>query len=158
MTDERANAGAEVEPLAWVPMVDGAVKSRCGMFMVLPALDERGRDIPDVFFAVDKSVVRSRNSRESRWSPNGSAADCREWCERRATGASMEPGDALTTAIALAKSRGLMGVVVASQGGSRPYLARCINRDGMMCDPICWDTHETPDAAIADLIRQFGPR
>lgn len=59
--------------------------------------------------------------------------------------------------IAKAKARGFMGVVLVDQGGARPdrYLALCASRDGRICDPRCFRTHETPEAAIADLAERL---
>lgn len=48
------------------------------------------------------------------------------------------------------------GVLVYSQsiaGGD--YVALCVDGTGVPCDPRSWNTHPTPEAALADLERQI---
>jgi len=62
----------------------------------------------------------------------------------------------LSDVIQAARDRGLQGVTVIHQGGTRkPYAAICIDRRGVLSDPRGWDTHDTPEAALADLHRQL---
>lgn len=55
-------------------------------------------------------------------------------------------------AIELARAAGLNGICVWRHGPGQ-YLAACLNRAGVMDEPRNWDTHPTPEAAVADLCR-----
>ena len=46
------------------------------------------------------------------------------------------------------------GVAVIAQGIDCHYVAVCLSLKGTTCDPRSWDTHLTPEAALADLERQ----
>jgi hypothetical protein len=54
-----------------------------------------------------------------------------------------------------ARDRGFMGITVIHQGGRKPYLAACMDREGRICDPRNYVTQDTPEAALADLHRQL---
>jgi len=52
------------------------------------------------------------------------------------------------------RALGLKGVAIIDQGGYH-YLAMAVNKDGKVCDPRSWDTHDTPEAALTDLYDQL---
>lgn len=60
-------------------------------------------------------------------------------------------------AIELARAAGHNGICVWRQGPGQ-YLAACLNRGGEMDEPRNWDTHPTPEAAVADLYRVLAER
>lgn len=60
----------------------------------------------------------------------------------------------LENVIQSAKSLGLMGVAVVDQGRGN-YIARCMDRNGELCEPRSWDAHSSTDGALKDLGRQI---
>lgn len=52
--------------------------------------------------------------------------------------------------IELARAAGCNGICVWRQGPGQ-YLAACLNKAGQMDEPRNWNTHPTPEAAVADL-------
>lgn len=61
----------------------------------------------------------------------------------------------LDEALWLAKSRGLMGVVVIHQGGTvTPYVGATLDRNGRIGNQT-WDTHNTPEAALEQLAKSL---
>jgi 1,4-dihydroxy-2-naphthoyl-CoA synthase len=53
--------------------------------------------------------------------------------------------------VQMARDRGHMGVVVFDQGGANGYVAACAGRNGAICDPRSYHTHDNADAALRDL-------
>lgn len=63
----------------------------------------------------------------------------------------------LAETIGLARASGFQGIAIIDQGGVNKshYLAMALGRDGKVCDPRNWDTHDTVTAALKDLAGRF---
>lgn len=60
--------------------------------------------------------------------------------------------NALADLLTAAKAAGFFGVAIVNQGGTKtPYFAACLDSSGKIGSPRNWNTHETPEAALADL-------
>jgi hypothetical protein len=49
------------------------------------------------------------------------------------------------------KKQGLMGVALIIQGGSKPYVAACLGKEGRVVDPRTWDSYREPEEALNAL-------
>lgn len=55
------------------------------------------------------------------------------------------------------RAAGFQGVAIIDQGGvvKSHYLAMAVGRDGRTCDPRNWETHDTPESALANLCEKL---
>lgn len=67
--------------------------------------------------------------------------------------------DALRRAMTAVKARGLVGIGIIDQGGTRtPYLAGCLDRQGNFTSPTNFVTQPTIEAAVEDLAGRLDPK